>query len=85
MSDKDENGSQKAKKPLSLKSQGGNKTGRTSDTGQVRQSFSHGRSRSVAVEVRRKRSIKGGGTSAPSSANISIDVDNAITAKLDPT
>ncbi len=85
MSDKDENGSQKAKKPLSLKSQGGSKTGRTSDTGQVRQSFSHGRSRSVAVEVRRKRSIKGGGTSAPSSANISIDVDNAITAKLDPT
>jgi translation initiation factor IF-2 len=33
---------------------------KTVDTGMVRQSFSHGRSKSVAVEVKRKRSIKPG-------------------------
>ena len=82
MSDKDENSPDKAKKPLSLKKQGSNKAGRISDTGQVRQSFSHGRSRSVAVEVRRKRSIKGGGVSAPSSTKISAN--NAVTTKLAP-
>ncbi len=46
------------KKPLSLKRQGRPEANQSSDAGQVRQSFSHGRSRAVAVEVRKKRSIK---------------------------
>ncbi len=53
----------KGKKPLSLKRQGGTGANQPSDGGQVRQSFSHGRSRSVAVEVRKKRSITPGKTS----------------------
>lgn len=40
------------RKPLSLK--------RTVESGQVRQSFAHGRSKSVVVEKRRKRTIKQG-------------------------
>ena len=39
---------------------------KTVDAGQVRQSFSHGRTKSVAVEVRRKRSV--GKTRVPVSA-----------------
>jgi translation initiation factor IF-2 len=54
----------KEKKPLSLKRQGGTGANPPSDGGQVRQSFSHGRSRSVAVEVRKKRSITTGKPSA---------------------
>jgi translation initiation factor IF-2 len=50
----------KEKKPLSLKRPGGPGANQASDVSQVRQSFSHGRSRSVAVEVRKKRSIKAG-------------------------
>jgi translation initiation factor IF-2 len=46
------------KKPLSLKRQGRLEANQSADAGQVRQSFSHGRSRAVAVEVRKKRSIK---------------------------
>jgi translation initiation factor IF-2 len=41
-------------KTLSLK--------RTVESGQVRQSFSHGRSKSVVVERRRKRTVKPGST-----------------------
>ena len=43
-------------KTLSLK--------RTVESGQVRQSFSHGRSKSVLVEKRRKRTINSGGAEA---------------------
>ena len=32
---------------------------KTFNAGQIKQSFSHGRSRSVAVEVKRKRSLSG--------------------------
>ena len=35
---------------------------KTVDSGMVRQSFSHGRSKSVAVEVKRKRGLKPGET-----------------------
>ena len=41
------------RKPLSLK--------RTVDAGHVRQSFSHGRSKSVVVEKKKKRTISGTG------------------------
>ena len=43
------------KKPLSLAQPGKLEIRKTVESGQVRQSFSHGRSKVVAVEVRRKR------------------------------
>ena len=43
------------KKPLSLAQPGKLEIKKTVESGQVRQSFSHGRSKVVAVEVRRKR------------------------------
>jgi len=58
MSDKTSDTDTPAKKPLTLKRQGTLELKQSADAGQVRQSFSHGRSRPVAVEVRRKRSAK---------------------------
>ncbi|KAF0114508.1 MAG: translation initiation factor IF-2, partial [Rhodospirillaceae bacterium] len=43
---------------LSLSPKGRLELKKTVDAGQVRQSFSHGRSKVVAVEVRKKRSIQ---------------------------
>ena len=64
MSDEGTIESGREKKPLSLKRQGRPEGNQPADAGQVRQSFSHGRSRSVAVEVRKKRNItQGGGVS----------------------
>ena len=61
MSDEIEAGDQERRKPLSLKRPGGRlELKKTVDAGQVRQSFSHGRSRAVAVEVRKKRTLKRG-------------------------
>src|SRR6266566_4605157 len=55
MSDADE---QEQKRPLTLARSGGRLELRKSvETGQVRQSFSHGRSKTVTVEVRKKRTI----------------------------
>ena len=48
------------KKPLRLKRPGRLELRKTVDAGQVRQSFSHGRSKSVAVEVKRKRTFAPG-------------------------
>ncbi|HEY1243967.1 MAG TPA: translation initiation factor IF-2 associated domain-containing protein, partial [Hyphomicrobiaceae bacterium] len=45
-----------ARKPLSLK--------RTVESGHVRQNFSHGRSKSVVVEKKKKRTIAAPGTEA---------------------
>ena len=53
-------GDQEQRKPLSLKRPGRLDLKKTVDAGQVRQSFSHGRSRAVAVEVRKKRTLKRG-------------------------
>ena len=58
MSDEIEAGDQERRKPLSLKRPGRLELKKTVDAGQVRQSFSHGRSRAVAVEVRKKRTLK---------------------------
>ena len=64
MSDEGTIESGREKKPLSLKRQGRPEGSQPADAGQVRQSFSHGRSRSVAVEVRKKRNItQAGGVS----------------------
>ncbi len=47
------------KAPLTLKS-GKLELKKTVETGRVRQSFSHGRSKTVTVEVRKKRTFKKG-------------------------
>jgi translation initiation factor IF-2 len=51
---------------LSLRPAGRLELGRTVDAGSVRQSFSHGRSKVVQVEVRKKRAPVGPGGTAPS-------------------
>ncbi len=48
------------KKPLSLKRPGRLELRKTEAAGQVRQSFSHGRSKAVTVEVKRKRTFRPG-------------------------
>ena len=48
------------KKPLSLKKTGRLELRKTVESGEVRQSFSHGRSKTVTVEVKRKRVITPG-------------------------
>ena len=45
----------KVKKPLSLSRPGRLELKKTVEQGQIRQSFSHGRSKAVTVEVRKKR------------------------------
>jgi translation initiation factor IF-2 len=57
---------QEQKRPLTLRSGGTLGLRRPAETGQVRQSFSHGRSKQVTVEVRKKRVITPG--SAPEAA-----------------
>jgi translation initiation factor IF-2 len=54
------------RKPLSLGNRASVKS--PSDLQQVRQSFSHGRSKTVVVEVRKKRGAPGSAVSAPASA-----------------
>ncbi len=69
MSDETEAGDQSQGKRLSLKRPGGRlELKKTVDAGQVRQSFSHGRSRAVAVEVRKKRTLKRGAAAEPAPA-----------------
>src|SRR2546425_9156614 len=48
---------QEQKRPLTLRSGGTLGLRRPVETGQVRQSFSHGRSKTVTVEVRKKRTV----------------------------
>jgi translation initiation factor IF-2 len=48
------------KKPLKLNRPGRLELRKTVETGQVRQSFSHGRSKAVTVEVKRKRTFAPG-------------------------
>jgi len=57
---------QEQKRPLTLRSGGTLGLRRPVETGQVRQSFSHGRSKQVTVEVRKKRAIGPGGAPEPS-------------------
>jgi len=62
----------KSDKPLSLSNTGRLGLRQTSEPGQVRQSFSHGRSKTVQVEVRRKR-----GARAPPDKRTSGDGETA--------
>ena len=57
---------QEQKRPLTLRSGGTLGLRRPVETGQVRQSFSHGRSKQVTVEVRKKRVIGPGSAPEPS-------------------
>src|SRR5579863_2464464 len=53
-----DNGDQDTKRPLSLGRPGSRlELRRPIETGQVRQSFPHGRSKTVTVEVRKKRAL----------------------------
>src|SRR5262249_37128604 len=57
-----DNSEQESKRPLSLgRPAGGGRLAlrKPIETGQVRQSFPHGRSKTVQVEVRRKRAVPG--------------------------
>jgi translation initiation factor IF-2 len=57
---------QEQKRPLTLRSGGTLGLRRPAETGQVRQSFSHGRSKAVTVEVRKKRVFVPGTAPEPS-------------------
>src|SRR5579864_1698087 len=60
-----ETSEQEQKRPLTLRSGGTLGLRRPIETGQVRQSFSHGRSKAVTVEVRKKRVITPGAPAEP--------------------
>src|SRR5438132_667040 len=59
---------QEQKRPLTLRSGGTLGLRRPVESGQVRQSFSHGRSKAVTVEVRKKRVLTPGAAPEPSRA-----------------
>ena len=80
MSDEIEAGDQERRKPLSLKRPGRLELKETVDAGQVRQSFSHGRSRAVAVEVRKKRTLK----RSPGADAVAAPKAKAPTPKVPP-
>src|SRR5882762_2017407 len=56
------------KRPLTLGRSGTLGLRRPVETGQVRQSFSHGRSKTVTVEVRKKRTVVPGAAAEPGHA-----------------
>src|SRR5665213_1857863 len=59
---------QEQKRPLTLTRSGTLGLSRPAESGQVKQSFSHGRSKTVAVEVRKKRIILPGQSPEPAKA-----------------
>lgn len=62
MANTTENDDKKKKKPLTLSKPGKLELKKTVEGGQVRQSFSHGRTKTVAVEVKKKRTFQQGST-----------------------
>jgi len=60
MANATENDDKKKKKPLSLSKPGKLELKKTVEGGQVRQSFSHGRTKTVTVEVKKKRTFQQG-------------------------
>jgi len=62
MSNDNENNNQESKQPLRLSKPGKLELRKTVDAGQVKQSFSHGRSKTVVVEKRTKRTFERGST-----------------------
>src|SRR5436305_8211485 len=77
---------QEQKRPLTLRSGGGTLgLRRPAETGQVRQSFSHGRSKQVTVEVRKKRIIGPGSAPEPTHVEPGAAVARAQPAAPEPT
>ena len=74
--DAPQDGEAKRGKTMSLK--------RTVESGQVRQSFSHGRSKSVLVEKRRKRVVKPGQEEAQAAAPVEAQPAPAAPAAPPP-
>src|SRR5437764_14354097 len=68
---------QEQKRPLTLRSGGTLGLRRPVETGQVRQSFSHGRSKQVTVEDRKKRVITPGSSPEPGQAETTPTVARA--------
>ncbi|HEX3535260.1 MAG TPA: translation initiation factor IF-2 [Stellaceae bacterium] len=75
---------QEQKRPLTLRTGGTLGLRRPVETGQVRQSFSHGRSKQVTVEVRKKRVIGPGSAPEPARAEPGATVARAEPAVSEP-
>src|SRR5438067_12317722 len=75
---------QEQKRPLTLRSGGTLGLRRPIETGQVGQSFSHGRSKQVTVEVRKKRVIAPGTAPEPSRTEAAPTVGRAQPARAAP-
>src|SRR6266702_2862313 len=75
---------QEQKRPLTLRSGGTLGLRRPAETGQVRQSFSHGRSKAVTVEVRKKRILAPGGAPEPGRTEPAAPAGVNIVARAQP-
>ena len=74
---------QERKRPLNLARSGGRlELKKTVETGQVRQSFPHGRTKTVTVEVKRKRSFGPGGQPQPAAGDGGILLEEDRHANL---
>ena len=73
------------KKPLTLSRPGRLELNKTVEGGQVKQSFSHGRSKTVAVEVKKKRTFRqdAGGemTEVKAPAEVKVEVEKPVEKK----
>jgi len=78
-----DNNEQETKRPLSLGRPGGGRLElrKPIETGQVRQSFPHGRSKTVQVEVRRKRALTPGQPEKPEAQQPGAKASAATTAQ----
>jgi len=76
---------QEQKRPLTLGRTGTRlELRRPVETGQVRQSFSHGRSKTVTVEVRKKRTLVPGGAPEPGRVEPATPAGASIVARAQP-
>ena len=73
----------KERKPLTLNRPGRLELKKTVETGQVRQSFSHGRSKAVTVEVKRKRTFAPGAGGRMTEVTAAAGAEAAV-AELEP-
>ena len=85
MAETKETGKGKGKK-LGLSGPGKLELKKTVETGQVRQSFSHGRSKMVTVEVRKKRTFQqdAGGHMTEVTGRAMAEAEQELSAKLEP-
>ena len=80
---------EKKKTPLKLSQPGRLELKKTVESGEVRQSFSHGRSKAVAVEIKRKRTFKtsssGDMTEVTAAPAAEATPETVVTSKASPT